>query len=259
MERTVSLILFGVLGILITVSGCTQQQTAVQPTPTQQTPVPTAQPTVVQPAVKLSAGNYLTDSRGITLYIFARDVTGGSKCTGECLNIWPIFYQENMSVSSDLNASDFGIITRDDGKEQTTYQGWPLYYYSQDANPGDITGEGVIKAWFIAKPYTVYIAEKENLTYIVDGNGNSLYTFARDTPGVSNCKGACLSIWPVFYAESIVAPSSLNMSDFGEITNSVGSKQTTYKQLPLYYYTNDTKRGDTNGQGVINAWFVAGP
>ena len=29
--------------------------------------------------------------------------------------------------------------------------------------------------------------------------------------------------------------------------------------MPLYYYVNDTKRGDTNGQGVNNAWYVAGP
>ena len=29
--------------------------------------------------------------------------------------------------------------------------------------------------------------------------------------------------------------------------------------MPLYYYINDTKRGDTNGQGVNNAWFVINP
>ena len=51
----------------------------------------------------------------------------------------------------------------------------------------------------------------------------------------------------------------MNTSDFGVITNSEGSKQTTYKQMPLYYYINDTKRGDINGQGVNNAWFVINP
>jgi hypothetical protein len=51
----------------------------------------------------------------------------------------------------------------------------------------------------------------------------------------------------------------MNTSDFGVITNSEGSKQTTYKQMPLYYYMNDTKRGDTNGQNVNKAWFVVGP
>ncbi len=255
MEKGILLVLFGVLALLI-VSGCTQQPTG-QPTPTQQTP--TAQPTAVQPTVMLSAANYLVDSKGLTLYMFASDVAGDSKCTGACLNAWPVFPQQNITVSSDLNASDFGTITRSDGTQQTTYRGWPLYYYSQDVNPGDTKGEGILKAWFVAKPYTVFLADKDNMTYLVDGNGNTLYTFAKDTPGVSNCNGACLNIWPVFYSGNIVVPSLLNTSDFGSITNSAGSKQTTYKQMPLYYYTNDTKRGDTNGQGVINAWFVAAP
>ncbi len=250
MKKSISLVLFGVLAILI-VSGCTQP--TVKPTP-----VPTVQPTVV-PTVKLSAGNYLVDSKGLTLYMFARDVAGDSKCTGGCVDIWHVFYQENITVSPDLNASDFGTITRTDGKEQTTYKGWPLYYYSQDVNPGDTKGEGIINAWFVARPYTVFLADKDNLTYLVDGKGNTLYTFARDTPGVSNCTGACLNIWHVFYTENIVAPSLLNTSDFGNIANSVGSEQTTYKQMPLYYYTNDTKRGDTNGQGFNNAWVVAAP
>jgi len=51
----------------------------------------------------------------------------------------------------------------------------------------------------------------------------------------------------------------MNTSDSALITNSEGSKQTTYKQMPLYYYINDTKRGDTNGHGVNNAWFVIDP
>ncbi|VVB85794.1 Secreted repeat of uncharacterised function [uncultured archaeon] len=63
----------------------------------------------------------------------------------------------------------------------------------------------------------------------------------------------------MFYTEKIVVPSTMNASDFGVITNSAGAKQTTYRNLPLYYYINDTKRGDTNGQGFINAWSVVSP
>jgi predicted lipoprotein with Yx(FWY)xxD motif len=271
------LAIFGILAILV-ISGCTQQQPTVQQTPVQQTSVqqtsvqqtsvqqtpaivtPVAQPTIEQPKVKLSLENYIVDSKGITLYIFTNDVMGDSKCTGGCNNIWPFFYQENLTVASGLNSSDFGTITRDDGQKQTTYKGWPLYYFSNDVNPGDIKGDGVNKIWFIARPdYTVFIADKDNMTFIVDAKGNTLYHFAKDMPGVSNCTGNCLQTWPVFYNENIVAPSVMNTSDFGVITNSEGSKQTTYKQMPLYYYINDTKRGDTNGQGVINAWSVVGP
>lgn len=246
-------IVLGILAILI-LSGCTAQQPAV--TPATQTP---AQQPVTEPGVKLS-GNHIVDDKGITLYLFTKDVSGDSTCTGACLNAWPIFFQEKISVSSGLSPSDFGTITRDDGKKQTTYKGWPLYYYSSDVNPGDIKGEGVNKVWFIARPdYTILIADKDNLKFIVDANGNTLYNFTIDTPGVSNCKGGCLNAWPVFYADNIVAPSMMNTSDFGVITNTEGSRQNTYKQMPLYYYINDTKRGDIKGQGVNKAWFVIVP
>jgi predicted lipoprotein with Yx(FWY)xxD motif len=257
MKKSV-LILFimGILAILI-VSGCTQKQPVVQPTPPLETPK--EQTPTEQPMIKLSSGNYIVDTKGNTLYLFTKDVMGDSKCTGSCLNSWPVFYQENIAVSSSLTSSDFGTITRDDGNKQTTYKGWPLYYFSGDVNPGDIKGEGVNKIWFIARPYTVFIADKDNMKFIVDAKGNTLYNFTKDKPGVSNCTGGCLKAWPVFNGEIIVAPSILNTSDFGVITNSEGSKQTTYKQMPLYYYINDTKRGDTIGQGVNNAWFVVGP
>jgi predicted lipoprotein with Yx(FWY)xxD motif len=262
MKKILSIfVLFGILAILIT-SGCTQQQPAVQQTPAKETPKekPEEQPAIEQPTVKLSSGNYIVDEKGNTLYLFTKDVMGDSKCTGTCLTSWPVFYQEKITVLSGLISSDFGTITRDDGKKQTTYKGWPLYYFSSDVNPGDIKGEGVNKVWFIARPdYTVFIADKDNMKFIVDAKGITLYNFTKDMPGVSNCKGNCLKIWPVFYGENIVAPSMMNTSDFGVITNSEGSKQTTYKQMPLHYYVNDTKRGDTNGENVNNAWFIIEP
>ncbi len=251
------LIIFAIFAILIT-SGCTQKQPSAYQTAAKQTPA--QPPSAEQPTIKLSTGNHIVDGRGMTLYLFTKDVMGDSKCTGGCLNSWPIFYQEKISVSPRLDASGFGTITRDDGKKQTTYNGWPLYYFSSDASPGDIKGEGVNKIWFIARPdYTILIADKDNMKFIVDAKGKTLYNFTRDTSGVSNCIGGCLKAWHVFYADNIVAPSMMNTSDFGVITNSEGSRQTTYKQMPLYYYINDTKRGDTNGQGVNNAWFVIGP
>ncbi len=258
MKKTFSILVVfvGILAILI-ISGCTQQQPAVTQTTSKETPT-VEQPTI--PTVKLSAGNYIVDSKGNTLYLFTKDVMGDSKCTGGCLNSWPVFYQEKIIVSSGLSSSDFGTITRDDGNKQTTYKGWPLYYFASDVNPGDIKGDGVNKVWFIARPdYKVFIADKDTMKFIVDANGNTLYNFTKDKPGVSNCQGGCLKIWPVFFGEIIIAPSMMNTSDFGVITNSEGSKQTTYKQMPLYYYVNDTKRGDTNGQGVNNAWYVVGP
>jgi predicted lipoprotein with Yx(FWY)xxD motif len=49
-------------------------------------------------------------------------------------------------------AGDFGTITREDGKKQTTYKGMPLYYFAGDKKAGDVTGQGMGKVWYVANP-----------------------------------------------------------------------------------------------------------
>ena len=151
------------------------------------------------------------------------------------------------------------MITRNDGGKQSTYKGWPLYNYIMDKSAGDVYGEGVGGVWFVAKPnYSVLLVNDPTLaTYLVDIQGRTLYYFTKDAAGISNCKGECLATWPVFYTESVVVPSLVKDKDFGSIVNSEGSKQTTYKGKPLYYFSMDKNRGDTNGQGVKDVWFVA--
>ena len=119
MRMRFSLMIAFVIFAVLIISGCTQP--ATDQTPAKQTPAQT--PSTEQPIIKLSTGNHIVDSRDMTLYLFTKDVMGDSKCTGGCLNSWPIFYQEKISVSTGLQASDFGTITRDDGKKQTTYSG----------------------------------------------------------------------------------------------------------------------------------------
>jgi predicted lipoprotein with Yx(FWY)xxD motif len=38
-----------------------------------------------------------------------------------------------------------------------------------------------------------------------------------------------------------------------------GTKIVTYNKMPLYYWVNDTKAGDTTGQGVGSVWYVVSP
>ena len=96
-------------------------------------------------------------------------------------------------------------------------------------------------------------------TYLVDGNGKTLYWTALDSVGQSNVTGAVLANWPIFYSSNIVVPSSLNASDFGSITRTDGTKQTTYKGRPIYYYINDLAAGDVFGQGINGIWFAVDP
>jgi len=46
----------------------------------------------------------------------------------------------------------WGVATRADGVEQLTYDGYPLYTWSKDMKPGDVTGQGFKNAWRAAVP-----------------------------------------------------------------------------------------------------------
>jgi len=206
--------------------------------------------------------NYLTDDKGMTLYYYTPDTNGQSACYGNCEKAWPVFNMASMSVPDPLMSSDFGTITRTDGNKQTTYKGWPLYYWFKDKAPGDMTGEGVGKAWYVltVPAYTVMIGTNKAVgNYLVDGSGNSLYWFTKDSANTSACSGDCIKNWPAFTVDSFVVPSALKASDFGTISRSDGTMQATYKGYPLYYWVKDKMHGDVTGQNVGKVWFVIDP
>jgi predicted lipoprotein with Yx(FWY)xxD motif len=206
--------------------------------------------------------NYLTDAKGMTLYYFTPDTTGQSACYGDCAKAWPIFYTPTITVPDSLDAKDFGTITRTDGTKETTYKGWPLYYWVNDKNPGDMSGEGVHGVWYILKvpAYTVMIGTNKAVgNYLTDGDGASLYYFTKDSAGMSACSGDCLKAWPAFTASSFVVLSALDAADFGSITRDNGTMQVTFKGYPMYYWVKDQKRGDITGQGVGKVWYVVDP
>ncbi|MBU4198196.1 MAG: hypothetical protein KJ911_15760 [Alphaproteobacteria bacterium] len=94
-------------------------------------------------------GPALTNAQGMTLYTFDKDSDGKSVCNGPCAANWPPF-----AADADAQASgSYTVVIRDDGSRQWAYQGRPLYTWTKDAKPGDITGDGVLNgAWRIAQP-----------------------------------------------------------------------------------------------------------
>ncbi|HZS65457.1 MAG TPA: hypothetical protein VFA53_13315 [Xanthobacteraceae bacterium] len=93
-------------------------------------------------------GPVLTDSKGMTLYVFDKDSGGKSACSGGCAANWP-----PLKASADAKAGDnYTVIARDDGSKQWAYKGKPLYTWKNDKKPGDVTGDGVNGVWHIAKP-----------------------------------------------------------------------------------------------------------
>jgi len=238
------------------VAGCSQQQPAQA---TAQPGTSSAADTVT--LVSTPIGNVLADTNGRTLYYFITDVphSGASTCYGTCAVIWPVFSTDNVIVPASLSAADFSSITRTDGTKETTYRGWPLYYYQSDSGPGDTKGEGVLNVWYVARPdYTVMVTDRAATgSYLTDGLGRTLYFFAKDSNGTSGCTGACPAKWPPFAPASIIAPSLLKVPDFNTISRADGTPQAAYMGRPLYYFANDTNPGDMNGNGFNNLWYVA--
>ncbi len=108
--------------------------------------------------------------------------------------------------------------------------------------------------------YTIKLAYKPGIgLYLVDGEGRTLYFFAKDYNGLSMCYGDCASRWPPFYTDNIKPSPGLDPQDFTVITRDDGSKQVAYKGWPLYYFIKDMNPGDVNGDGVKGVWFVAKP
>ena len=115
---------------------------------------PAAGGAVTVEAAETDAGTSLVGPDGMTLYVFTQDSEGTSTCSGDCAELWPPFVVE---AGSELEAGDgvtaeLATIERDDGATQVTYDGMPLYFYAEDAEAGDATGEGVGGVWFIAAP-----------------------------------------------------------------------------------------------------------
>jgi predicted lipoprotein with Yx(FWY)xxD motif len=87
-----------------------------------------------------------------------------------------------------------------------------------------------------------------------DMHDMTLYTFAKDTPGTSNCNDQCAKNWP-----PVMAPADAKvMGDWTVVTRSDGTHQWAYKGMPLYTWAKDQKPGDKTGDGMANgAWKVA--
>lgn len=116
----------------------------------------------VQIKNKKGIGNYLADSKGMTLYYFKDDYAGYSACEGDCLKNWPPFHAKDLIVPPGLAPADIGVMTRDDGKEQITFRGYPLYYFHKDKKPGDTLGQNVREMWFVVDPEALKPAETHN-------------------------------------------------------------------------------------------------
>lgn len=93
------------------------------------------------------AAGMLTDSKGMTLYMFDADKGMKSMCNGDCAKHWPPY----LVMKGENMGEGWGKIKRGDGKMQWTYDKHPLYYYDDDKKAGDMMGDGKGGKWHVIK------------------------------------------------------------------------------------------------------------
>ncbi|GLZ87993.1 hypothetical protein Pres01_40440 [Metapseudomonas resinovorans] len=90
----------------------------------------------------------LVDAKGMTLYTYDKDSDGKSACNGQCAENWPPL----MADASAKADGEWSVVKRDDGSMQWAYDGKPLYTFVMDKKAGEVTGDGKMGVWHVAKP-----------------------------------------------------------------------------------------------------------
>ena len=100
-------------------------------------------------------GTVVIDGLGWTLYRSDADSATPSKsaCTGSCADEWPpVLMQSGTPAYDGVDPAVVGTVARDDGRQQVTIGGWPVYRHAGDSKPGSVDGQGAQGRWFAVTP-----------------------------------------------------------------------------------------------------------
>jgi len=134
-------------------AGATTAVAYPPPTSTTSITMAPAASTTVTTKSNPTLGEILADSRAMTVYT----LTNGNApvlCTGTCATFWPpVTVPAGTSPTAPPGVSGVSTVQNPNG-DQVTYQGLPLYDFSQDTTPSDANGEGINSfggVWHVVK------------------------------------------------------------------------------------------------------------
>lgn len=86
---------------------------------------------------------------------------------------------------------------------------------------------------------------------LVDGQGRTLYVFAKDTGMTSTCNGECAVDWPpATTGGSPKAGAGVSAAKLGTSMRADGPMQVTWAGHPVYRFAGDQSAGQTAGDGL---------
>jgi predicted lipoprotein with Yx(FWY)xxD motif len=124
-----------------------------------------------------------------------------------------------------------------------------------------LTAAGVLAAAAVATTSTSTISLRTTAVgkVLVAANGHTLYLFTADKGKKSECYGRCAGYWPPLFAAKPTVGAGLKASLLGTTKRRDGKLQVTYAGHPLYFFAQDKKAGQVNGQGFVHfggSWWV---
>jgi predicted lipoprotein with Yx(FWY)xxD motif len=106
-------------------------------------------------------GDVLVDAKGDALYMSEQEAGGMVLCTDGCTAFWePLTVSGTGSPTGASSvAGTLGTVERPDGSRQITFDGAPLYRFTEDSGPGVVSGDGFADSfdgrqftWHVARP-----------------------------------------------------------------------------------------------------------
>ncbi len=171
-----------------------------------------------------------------------------------CVDIWPPV----IAAEGAEPVGKWKLVEREDGSQQWTYDGYPLYTSVLDEKPGDANGGQKIQdandGPAIRKPVgpppnvppSFAVVQMANGRLLVDFDGFSVYSWDGDDVNKSNCYGDCLRDW-----EPVLAPETAqSQGEWTIIERSPGIKQWSFRGKPLYTYIDDPRTRALFGSDV---------
>jgi predicted lipoprotein with Yx(FWY)xxD motif len=222
------------------------------------------------------------DADGRTVFAYDQDAAGVSKCVDACA-------QEFQPLTADGSARAFGdwsLIDRHDGHRQWAYQSHPLYTWTKESEPGQVS-EDVAEAekpgqsfrfgprpppllpphgWQVVRfnpaaslalpdGLDARLIGSAQAVTLVNINGLTLYSFDGDVrhDGQVCAASGCDIEWVPLTAPAIAAGTGA----FSIVSRADGAQQWAYHGRPLYTYKGDKLPGDVHGGERDKRWTVA--
>ena len=87
-------------------------------------------------------GDVLVNTSGQALYFSDQEAGGKIMCKADCLTFWEPLKASGAKPTAGPDVSGkLASIKRPDGTMQVTYDGKPLYRFTEDPSPGKVTGD----------------------------------------------------------------------------------------------------------------------